>query len=1145
MTTKNEERKTNSATLAALRLVVLSSLFVLPFSFFLTPAAQSGAAAARLNNLGAAYMSQQKFEQALAQFQQAIKTDPQLTVARVNEAIALLNLQRYEPARAALQAVVGEDPKNARAWYNLGLLHKSLGDAEQALEAFTRTAGLQPDDPDTHYFVGLLASQLQQYDKAISAFDRALALNQFHVSAQFGLARAYQRTNNAEKAKQHLDRFQKLTQEKVGAPMGLAYGDQGPLSLAEHVRLPPGAAPAPIAVKFVHATDAGLRAVASAGASDAEAGACFVDENNDRRPDLLLPRAGLYRNVNGRFEKTKRLDAIDFVGCTAGDVDNDGWTDLAVTMFKGGAPPPPGASGLALWRNDGKGGAFEDITGPAGLKGGQGTAALTFVDYDHDGDLDLFAPPVMWRNNGNKTFTDVTEATGLGIAGGASAVLLSDLNNDRAVDFIVAAADKAPVILLNPREGRFTTPSMFTAAPAPAVGMAVVDVDKDGWMDLVLTHRTEPGVTLWRNIGGRRFEPVALPSKISAAWGVAPADFDNDGWIDLAIASESGVVLLRNEGAAGFTARPDVPAPRARGIVTADYDRDGDVDLLVTQASVRQALYRNDGGNANRSLRVALEGLNDNKSAIGAKVEIFAGPVWQKLELQAASGYLGQSSLEVIVGLGAEKDAEVLRLLWPTGVVQDEVELAAGKPHAITEIDRRGSSCPILFSWNGERYEFIADAIGPGIVGHWVAPGVRNTSDPTEYLKVDGALVRPRDGRLSFRLAEPMEEVVYLDEVKLFAIDHPADTDVYPHEYFAATPPFPTGAPVVTREARVPVGAERLDGMSVLEDLRHRDRKYVGPPRNAPFKGFAELHGVEIDLGAWDSRRPLRLVMHGFTDYFTATSVYAAHQAGVTAIVPYVERLDSQGRWVRAIDDIGFPAGLARTMVADLSGKLPAGTERIRIKTNLKVYWDQILIDQTRQGENARQHGRADLVRSARTAGLQGPRYRPAFRQTEVPLAEASLRFLGYPREIPGTPAADLRYAYHQVSRTGPYARHAGSYTRHGGVKPLLTRADDRFVIFGSGDEIALEFDPAALPPLPDGWTRDYFFYADGFAKDMDFYAAYGWTVEPLPYHSMPRYPYPDARGYPATAPHLEYRLDWNTRGVSGREPPSFRFDFR
>ena len=181
--------------------------------------------------------------------------------------------------------------------------------------------------------------------------------------------------------------------------------------------------------------------------------------------------------------------------------------------------------------------------------------------------------------------------------------------------------------------------------------------------------------------------------------------------------------------------------------------------------------------------------------------------------------------------------------------------------------------------------------------------------------------------------------------------------------------------------------------------------------------------------------------MHGFTDYFTATSVFAAHQANVTAVLPWVEAQQADGSWTRISDDIGFPAGLLRTMTADLTGKLPAGARRIRIWTNLKIYWDQVLVDTTPEGA-------------------------VPVRRTEIPLAEASLAFRGFPRELTGTPATDLQYVHGEVSKYGPYARHRGFYTKYGAVTPLLKAAEDQFVVFGAGDEVALEFDAHALPPL-------------------------------------------------------------------------------
>jgi hypothetical protein len=450
--------------------------------------------------------------------------------------------------------------------------------------------------------------------------------------------------------------------------------------------------------------------------------------------------------------------------------------------------------------------------------------------------------------------------------------------------------------------------------------------------------------------------------------------------------------------------------------------------------------------------------------------------------------------------------------------VQDELQLASGRRHLLNEIDRRGSSCPVVFAWNGERYEFVADMIGPGIVGHWVAPGERNIPDPTEYLKIDGSRIKPRNGRLSFRFAEVMEEVTYLDHVRLLAVDHPADVTVQPNEYFASVPPFPAFNVVESRNARPPVSARDEAGRDVLSMLQHRDRRYVTGFDSIQFGGFAKLHYLELDLGTAHAGGPLRLLMQGFIEYFTATSVFAAHQAGIEAIVPFLDVQTPDGRWVRASDDIGFPAGLARTSVADLTGKVPAGTSRIRIGTNLKIFWDQILIDTTPQSNSTELH--------------------------EVPLMEASLRLLGFPRQIEGNPPSDLSYDYGQVSATGPFTKHSGYYTAYGDVRTIVNGADDRFAILGSGDEVALEFDASALPPLRPGWARDYFFYADGFAKDMDFYEALSDTVGPLPFHSMGEYPYGPQTRYPTSTLHQDYRLNTNTRWVSGTEVRPLRFTY-
>jgi hypothetical protein len=366
------------------------------------------------------------------------------------------------------------------------------------------------------------------------------------------------------------------------------------------------------------------------------------------------------------------------------------------------------------------------------------------------------------------------------------------------------------------------------------------------------------------------------------------------------------------------------------------------------------------------------------------------------------------------------------------------------------------------------------------------------------------------------------------------AVDHPANEDVYPNEYFASNPPYPDFKVITSSGAKPPAAAWDDKGNNLLPDLLAH--KYVGKFDLLPFKGFTKPHSLILDLGEPYRGGPLHLLMHGEIEYFTATGMYAASQAGIEGIAPYVEAYVDGGtgvspvrpggdarppttsaNWVRVLDDMGFPAGLPKTITADLSDKLPSGTTRIRITTNLQIYWDNVLIDRSEQSEK--------------------------FKLTAIPLTKANLDYHGYPRQIEDQPPGNVKYVYEQVSRTGPYARQAGEYTRYGDVLPLLKSFDDKPVVFGSGEEVALEFDPAKLPPLPKGWTRDYFFEANGYEKDMDFYAADGSTVAPLPFRRMGTYPYP-GKSFPSDDDHLKYLLEFNTRFVSGNEPRGYTYDF-
>ncbi|MGA7300968.1 MAG: FG-GAP-like repeat-containing protein [Candidatus Sulfotelmatobacter sp.] len=1151
---------------------VLAVIFLAAFGVFATPQTQANAnpaEAARLNNLGAAYMNQQLFEKALKSFQQAAELDPKLTMAKLNEGIALLNLQKIDEAKVLLEDALKQDPRNPYAWYNLGLFAKNTGDAQAAIDAFHHVVEIDPNDADTWYFLGTAYVQAKQFSQAIDAFQHALKINPLHASAEFGLSRAYQQSADLDHAREHLKKFQYITQNKIGAPMSLAYGEQGKYSRAVESPSAVLKAPAQIKVRFVDVT--AQARLMSKSVSDptnaAEAGACFLDYDNDGKIDLFLSDNGaqggvsLYHNLgNGKFEDVTKQAGLSPTmrggGCTTGDYDNDGFTDIAVTVN----------AQVRLFHNE-KNGTFKEVTATAGLSAmdtmgeimgrsfGTRASALTFIDYDHDGDLDLFttcSPALcqsvgtannMWRNNGNGTFTNVTRETGLsdGVIGGYGAVG-TDYNNDRAVDIVVAAggvgidSPSSTTLFPNPREGRFVRYDAIHPIPAnPSVGVSVLDFNHDGWMDLAFTHTNAPGLTLWRNNHGKTFEQVKLPeTNWVRAYGIAAFDYDNDGWVDLVAVGETKegkgeVRLFRNLGADGFkdvtadVGLDKIQLKEPRAIITGDFDNDGATDLLITQNHGPAVLLRNEGGNQNHWIRLALKGLADNKSAIGTKVEVFAGGNRQKFEIAGSNGYLGQNSPYLTVGLGDSKEADIVRMLWPTGVLQDEINVAGDKQQNFIEMDRRGSSCPTLFVWNGERYEFVADMLGAGVVGHWVGPNQRDVPRPVEYIKIDRNAIREKDGKLSFRFMEPLEEAVYLDQARLMAVDHPANLDVYPNEYFASNPPYPEFKVVVSKseDARPPSGAWDEHGHSVLPDLlAHR---YFGDFALTQFQGFAKPHSLVLDLGKPYRGGPLWLLLHGEVEYFSANSMYAASQAGVHAISPYVEALGADGKWLRVVDDMGFPAGGPRTMTADLSGKLPPSTRKIRITTNLQIYWDNILVSRTSQESN----NKAESVRL-----------------TTVPLTRANLDYHGFPLKIEGTPPGNVQYIYEKTSATGPYTRPAGTYTRYGDVLPLLTSLDDKLVVFGSGDEVRLDFDPSRLAALPQGWVRDYFFAANGYEKDMDFYAAEGNFVAPLPFLKMGDYPYSVDKSFPLDDAHLNYLLEYNTRQMSGNEQRGYWFDY-
>jgi len=396
--------------------------------------------------------------------------------------------------------------------------------------------------------------------------------------------------------------------------------------------------------------------------------------------------------------------------------------------------------------------------------------------------------------------------------------------------------------------------------------------------------------------------------------------------------------------------------------------------------------------------------------------------------------------------------------------------------------------------------------MGGGEMGHLDAPGIFNTPDPTEYVRIRRDQLRERDGKYELRVTNELEEALFVDRLQLIAVAHPEGVEIFPNEGLTEPPqPFKIYS---TRDARPPVSAVDEHGHDVLSRIAHLDREYPDDFKRQPIRGYADKHELTLDLGSSASARTL-LLLTGWTDYAWSSDNLAASQSGKSLMLPALQVKDKQGGWRTVVENVGIPVGRPQTIVVDLTGKFLSSNREVRIVTNMRIYWDQILVDT-----------------SPGNFPLQVTRLNPSV---------ADLRWRGFSLEHSPDGRQPLTYDYKQVSFTSPWKVMTGRYTREGDVRELVTAADDMFVISRPGDELSLSFAANKLPALPKGWTRTFLLYADGFSKEMDINSASPDQVGPLPFHGMSKYPYSWPEHYPLTPERQKYLETYNTRIVTSQ----------
>ncbi len=980
--------------------------------------------------------------------------------------------------------------------HGMGLLR--AGQTDEGVAELERAQRHDPSLPHTWFNLGIAYLHQADYTRARQQFERMVELVPDEPISHYNLGTLYKLEGLDAKAVEHFERSAELD-PNLAAPhfqLTAAYrkagrGDESKQAMARFRELKKqnegAAVPEDLEWSFyaelcseIDPRDARDDSPPAELAFERQqlgedfAGLAVVDFGGDGTVDLLAWSATGVELYAGSTTKTPcgLEELAGVLSIAPGDFDNDGLVDLAVVS----------TGGAALYRQENDG--FRQLTPGLDRQAQPALRQAVWLDYDHDYDIDLFllgANSALLRNNGEAGWSDRTADFPFVDGEAVDGALVDVVADTHGADLAVVHADRGGVLYRDLLAGKYEAVPLDALA-AGLKTIAAFDVDNDGWTDLVAG-----GDAVQVLVNDRRGGFAARTT--AAAGPFVFADLENRGLSDLV----TGGSVFRNQ-ALGELADGQSTAgfEGARSLAAADFDADGDIDLASVVESGSLVVLRNQTATPNRSLTVSLGGVKNLQLAPGAEVEVKAGRKYQKKIYQG---------LPLHFGLGGYAEVDAVRITWPNGLIQNETRQATGQSVAYEEAQRLSGSCPMIFTWNGREFEFITDVLGVAPLGAAAGDGEYFPVDHDEYVQIAGESLVARDGQYEIRVTEELREVAFLDEIRLVAADHPDAVEVFTNDKFKG-PPFPEFRLFGVTERVHPTTARDHHGQDVRQRLLARDQIYPdGFARD--YAGVAELHRLDLDFtGAGED---VILVLAGWLDWADgSTYLGASQQSDVGLVVPYLQVRDAAGRWRTVIEDMGLPAGKPKTIVVDLAGKFLSESREVRIVTNLCLYWDEIFLAESQE---------------------------PEVRLSDLAADQAELRYRGFSRVVihPQRKQPE-RFIYAEQRPLSMWNPTRGLYTRYGDVRPLLGEVDDRFVIMGSGDEIRLLFDATALPELPSGWRRDFLLLVDGWAKDGDANTAHSQTVEPLPYHGMPQYPYEAPHRYPDDGEHKLYREHYNTR---------------
>ncbi|HEX5482029.1 MAG TPA: FG-GAP-like repeat-containing protein [Terriglobia bacterium] len=1127
-------------------------------------------------SLGKAYYEQGKYKEAAEAFKQVVASGRAVALDHLDFAQALIQTNQLNQALEELTTAKQMAPDNLGVRYNLGILYKHelrYTDAERELK---RVIASDPNDPPTWFNLGAVLFAERHLEPAFDAFQHVVNMGypraqNFYVAATFHCFIILSRLKRTEDAQKFLKlnmatrnkvpgislQYPALEAGKYGA-VEIAIAPLTPLPAPQSAQelafkeislgaqLPRIAAPSftsgsPIPASSYSLSFAAKNLVPLFGGSVA-----VGDYDGDGHPDLYIVVPGgenhlLHNNGNGTFTDVTAKAGVAGKGGSLSaafiDYNNSGHPSLAVA----------GLGGVTLYKNNGNG-TFTDVTAQARLKGDPGEldTRVIPVDSDNDGLLDLVVtaytnvskppakqsfsfpqdfPPAtshLYRNNGDGTFTDITNSAGLATEHGHTrGAVFADFNGDGYMDLLFYRDDGNPLLFMNQGQDKFvnrTAEAGAALAQSHVIQAAVSDFNHDGKFDLVLW--TSQGYEVLLNQGDARFKPipnlpaVQPPRGPFAQHGIV-ADLDGDSFDDLLVMDSEGSWQVVLNHAGRFQAAPvkfssaevgdrKMTGPKARiksPLQPLWLTDPGKLDLVSMLPDGQLAVFERQGRSP-RWINVKLQGYKSNKQGIGDIVELKAGNFYDKV--------LAHEGNSVRIFTGDLPKLDVVRVTWPNQVVQNSVDVSTDSSVSVRESERLASSCPFLYVWNGKRFVFFTDILGAAPIGELAPDGSYLRPNPQELVRL-GANLMPLDGDYVFQLTDEMREVDYFDRLRLIAVDHPANEEVYSNEIYSPTPVTP--ALYYVRRKRFPVSATDRRGKNVLPLILHADKHYPTDFKHHRILGLAAPHSLTLNLGSFPRSAPVALWLRGWvfwTDSNASRALMANHRLTMTD--PYLQVRNKAGKWVTVIPDIGLPSGTNSTMRVDLTGKFLTSDHHVRIVTNLCVYWDQIFFT-------------TDESRAT-----------PSF---ALPVVSSNLHFRGF-SEVKTDPN-HLRpdyFEYTKLMLRAPWNPARGPYTLYGVVDTLLRNADDHLVAMSTGDEMTVKFSARNLPPLRQGWKRDFFLDAYGYAKDGEPNTAFARTAGPLPFRLMPNYPPLTGDHAPSSAAYRQYLRKYQTRPAYKLIPP-------